>query len=669
MRKELLITIFMVVGTIIALIFFPIKIFKKTECPVQESNQTTSDKTVPLKKEMSRPASVESVKKRNPPSVSLSKNLSESANTLKKELRKEINDVSKTTGTGRFTGKVLTSDNQPLPDVQVRAVKIDTGRWNYYNRNRKRLEIGEKVDFYIKSLQEGEKNTYESSTDAQGRFHIDGVPQGKYWFEAFAEGYQVEQKNQRGYNIEPDADITFIARQLIEVKVQVQLPDGSLAPSAKIDIGHMQLPGGYSSWPFNWAPDNDVIELWEDGCYTLTAKSEEKDMSSDAVNLVFRTGNPPEQVVLKLRTFPGIKGKLVFRNDNGINNSGRVEVYAILHTQGKEVTKESLQQGNPGNANNYNGYEFNFDKLIPGNYVIGCFIRNRLLTEEVRVVDRVVIKDIEIPPLNPSDYVTLWILDPKNSPLIDCQISAGYRGKEGNYSGYAEGVTLLENSSYQVILPTTESNIASPDSTKYEITVRSGKYGEKKVSFASPPPEQLTVKFESEAFLEVSFSNLGQVEYADRVGCSLFPETEKRYYYNASMNGPKINSSGILNLGPVQPGKYTLVVFVKTDRWQYSPVQEIPVDINAGDNTLTVTLPELYSLTVLASPRKAGRGVSLMKKEGEESSQKQNMYKNLDKDGKAEFGNLSAGNYEIFLDGKKKSVSIPDVAEIEIGEQ
>ena len=625
------------------------------------------------------PSSTETaIEKKIPPIISEKKPLKRSENysgaldNLKSEVRMKFNTIRRDTGTGIFTGQVLTESNEPVPDVLVRAEKMDTNPYFNYYRNWDKLGVEEKIEGFVKSLEKSETNSYETRTDANGKFNLENLPTGKYTVRGVAEGYVVrDSKNQ--YYFETDAEILLKAKKLIKIKVEVLMPDDSLAPSALINVGTRSISLNQNFNTLPWSPENNMIELnrWNDyvNGAILSAKTENDDLSSEECKISSIPENIPESLTFKLKTFPGVKGKIIV--EDGVlglqENQNQYQsfcVYAILNKKGRDPSIEYIQQGRQQSTGSYNNYKYTFTKLIPGKYLIGCVFNERLFSAEMEVSDKMEEKDIKISVPAISDYLTtLQVSDPKGRPLKDCGISMYLSKKTGNSESEPaiESLNIQSFPSpdglYRISCKNKENYIAKLNSGGQEliITVISISCGEKKMSFPTPPPKEINVKYEEQGFLTLSFANFGSQGYEDRISAELKLKDVKEGGANFFGRTPEINLKGELELGPVQPGQYNLTISLKTNNWQTIEILKSSVTISSGENKHAVVLPELYSLKVNANKSNAGKGVSLKKDEGKNEQ----VNRTFNNDGFVEFYDLPAGNYTLSINSDKEKVSIP----------
>ncbi len=662
-RIEIFATVVILGATVCAILFSPLS-FKRKAAPSKDGKADAAAESSKRKPDLKQNAGKGGKSGKASPAAKAPLKVSES---LRSQIKDEIGAIERPAGSGRFTGKVVDKKGNAVPGANVNAQRQNVSfRYSRKNQWWRSQDLGQKIDAYLQNFKDMERNNYGAVSDAQGRFVIKGLPDGRYYLSAWAEGFANDYSNYRLY--EPDAEVTIVVKPVLELKVLVLAPDGDPAQSARLSLGRQATGGmGGATWQADWTAEDPVVEVQDEGIYVLSARDEQRGCASDSVNVSVKAGAMPDEVVLRLEEFPGVKGKVIFEGASAEEGPStmNLEVYVIQVPQDGERTWEYLRQGMTVNVGSYNNYEYCFDRLVPGNYLLGCMADNRLTMEEVSVSDKMVKKDLRIPPPDRKKSLIVAILDPAGNIISDCQISAGYRFGGGFYGGQT-AARLLPDGTYRIAIPDPDPNLkAPPDKIEYEVSANSNSFGSKKAACPNPPPERLTIQFEQEALVEVCFTNYGRSGYEERLGFGLFPEAEKNRYCSGNYNNaPRVSSKGILKLGPVQPGKYAFVLFIKTERWQYTQIQELSMDISADENAFDIALPELYTLSVAAPADKAGQYASL-RKAGNPQNQI-NLSIQLGKDGVGLFRNLAAGSYVVWFNGKETEVSVPEDKAVEL---
>ncbi|MEN8151899.1 MAG: hypothetical protein ABFS86_18940, partial [Planctomycetota bacterium] len=208
-------------------------------------------------------------------------------------------------GDGEITGVVKTRDGEPLEGVRIIAAS-----WRTRSGPGVRLAPGqvpedpdleETVVELIRDRQFRRSSRVEAVTGPDGRFRLTGIADRRYGVRAYCSGYRIHTKNG---NAGPGDEVNFEARLVAVLSLRVLSPDGQEAPGARVEAKDPN--GGRSS--IIWSDTNRTMEV-RPGRYVLTAVSKDSDAKSDPVEMSTGGG---ETIVLRLKTVPGVRGRVVF---------------------------------------------------------------------------------------------------------------------------------------------------------------------------------------------------------------------------------------------------------------------------------------------------------------------------------------------------------------------
>ncbi len=666
---EIVATIVLIAATVCALLFSSPFGFKGKGASSQNdpAGDSNGAKEMPTPKDAKKDHKEVDAKPVSPPKEKL-----KAIESMRSQIKKEIDTIQRPHGSRSFTGKVMDRKGNPIAGAQVTAQRQDRSSYHRFGKKNwwRMQNLDMKLEGYMDNFKTIERNKYSTVSDSEGRFAINELPDGKYYISVLAEGYDEDANNTNNRFVEPDAELTLFMKPIFEFKVLVLDPDCNPASSAKLRIDGQKTSGSYLR-SIDWCPEDPMLELYDEGIYILSANDEENGTASDMLRVSVKAGDIPDEIVLRMEDVPGIKGRLIFEEiqSDDENAPGHYEVCLIQVPSGSERSWEFIRQGRQVHAASHNSFEYSFDRLVPGNYLLACMCDKTLSVEEVCVNGKTVRKDLKVPPLEKNNSVVVSVLDPSGKQLSDCQISIECRSTGASYRSPIAS-RRLPDGTYIVPIPEKSGGLkdaSSPDKAEYVISVLSNSFGSKEVSFAIPPPERIVIQFDREAILDVLLTNYGRAGYEERLGFGIFPENQKNRSYSGGYNNASyVNSKGVVKLGPFQPGKYALIVFLKTDRWQYSQIGELSVELSPGENSFDIELPVLHVLSVSAAPEKAGAFVSIARENTSNQSGGFSSSISLDKEGAGVFRNLSAGDYTIIMGGKNTSVSIPDDKEIEL---
>jgi hypothetical protein len=203
---------------------------------------------------------------------------------------------------------------------------------------------------------------------------------------------------------------------------------------------------------------------------------------------------------------------------------------------------------------------------------------------------------------------------------------------------------------------------------RYYVRVSTKNYGRKEIEYERGERSEITVQFVEPATLEVTIA--GYVgsgrEGAVELSLAKADSGERESHGVHSSREQKIDAQGRQVFGPVEPGAYEIVVTAKTERFSSIPIDRIPITLRAGRNVATVGIPELYNLTVIVPdppPRARLRLQPVPRRPGWWGTNE-----TVNKEGRAEFSNLPAGEYKLQMSGPTMGgimhISIPAHREV-----
>jgi hypothetical protein len=562
---------------------------------------------------------------------------------------------------------VKTKRGEPVSGVSIQANLVRPSRnrdpgWRRGDGPPPEMDLESELRRVVERHKWGKAGRREATTGPDGHYRLAGIADGEYWIRAYKQGFEFKRESSsRHGRVRAGARVDFSGEAVLDVPVDIYLPGGSQPEKAKIHI-----IAGRSSSTANWSPSAASIRLTP-GTYTLSATSgEDGEYRSDEEEMSLETGAPPRLFTFRLKGDTGIQGKVFVPEGFDVDY---VMVWVMRCPGGRVPTpKELVQSGEMSWCHKYEGaYKYTCKKLSPGNYLVGAsYQQNKaLVTATVEVTDSRAVQDLTVPFPATSEYLIVRAFGPKGDILRDLEIDTGIRSGGSSSSGGGTAVKR-EDGSYLVMHHSVENWRHGDEKSRHVITAKSQKYGEKEVEYKRGEVSELKIQFREPAKLTVTITGYVGSEFEGKLRLRLEPrkvsksDSQRYHGYYRDENEKKIDSLGNITLGPVEMGAFDLVMYVKKKRWESKPVRRIPVDLTAGKNELSVSIPALYSLTVVVD--KAGPGTSIqLSRAGD--SRGFGEHKETDKEGKATFVNLAAGDYSIQVWGAgvegTMTVSVP----------
>jgi hypothetical protein len=260
--------------------------------------------------------------------------------------------------------------------------------------------------------------------------------------------------------------------------------------------------------------------------------------------------------------------------------------------------------------------------------------------------------DLAITELDPEDYVVLRVYGEDGKPVKDVDIDTAYETSTSSSSGggvwarRADGAFLVFHHEHDY-----------EEGGTYRIEATSKEYGSKRVTYKRGETRELEIRFGAPAQLLVTVESFADHPHAASISFGLSRKgSDEGQAANKAPDG-----TGALTLGPVEAGEYDLVTYVSQERFERVVAERRAVTLRPGENRMSVALPRLYPLTILADP---GTQLLLSRVDDPESGR---LGRKCDSDGRASFPALAAGRYQVLSwgpGGGQMEVTLPGPAEV-----
>ncbi len=557
-------------------------------------------------------------------------------------------------GEGRISGHVRLEDGTPVPGVLVRAEQVPAYTPPVtMGTPPPEQSLAESVRALVRRRRLALATRTETRTGPDGAFVLQGLAHARYALRAFRHGYRIYSR--RTSYAWPGGKVDFSARRIAGVRVRVLRPDGSEAKEVRVEYrrpGSGRARSGVTGTV-------GYLEL-EPGSWLLAAVAEGGAWKSPEVRVEVTAGEVAGPVELRLEARPGIEGRVVPPEGETLRF---VEVLLLPIAPGTVPDPDRLRRdGKRASLWTRSSNHFLFPDLPPGTYFLAAMVSGGVLvSEEVTVENGLAARDLVIPPADPENSVIVHVYGPDGKPVTDADVSTGYRSRTSRSSATGT-ISRLTDGSYRVPHHPVDEDMLGPDGTWY-VRVASPAYGTLEREYEKGKDREITIRFEEPARLAVRLVGYPGSELQGHLGFFLDPRKKKGSFRAAIPGRPGrgISPEGTLDLGPVPPGAYELVVSILLDSFRSIPAARIPVTLRAGDNDLAVPLPAVYTLTV-----RTGEEVSRLTLRATSPEEPHNLW--LTKkpaNGRIVFPRLPAGEYALSDErGRQMSIRIPDQVDV-----
>jgi len=485
-----------------------------------------------------------------------------------------------------------------------------------------------------------------ATTDVNGKYEIRGLMDAQHTLTAFHQEHDVRPLNQRG-RVQPDAVVDFTAAPVVLTKVEVRMPDGTLADHAWLRWSSPAGNGGEA-----WMKDSGKVRMPLGSCKVKAQTWLPELMESEEVERQNREGGGGEPLVLKLVARRVLTARLKLPEGMAVP---RTVEYRLRRVEGNaEIEPEELlkDQSNRHAVSRSAGKAQWFD-LEPGNYLIAAFLnKRRLIAHGIAEVSADGASEIELPVEEPEagTYVKVHLSGPDGGPVpgeVSFRVVTTTKGRQNTrkLDATQQGDTWLVyiDSLGENVDPTATMRVGTRDfgGATEEFSLRGGRT----LSFRFDKPNKLSVKLER-------YSGSG-------VEGSLYVALRGKLGADA---WKQVSPDGTCDLGGVQPGRYDLFLYVRRKGRNY-PIYKRPMDLNSGDDEMKVVVPVLHTLKVRWVAKGNPRNAVLRSKDENLGW----MRRDERMRGKvATFELVAAGEYQVECNRKRKNVRVPGPAELQL---
>jgi hypothetical protein len=311
-------------------------------------------------------------------------------------------------------------------------------------------------------------------------------------------------------------------------------------------------------------------------------------------------------------------------------------------------------------ARQSDGYRFSLEDLEPGRYLIGVGVAPRTVDASlvVTVPNHPVETTIRLPAPDSEEYVEVQIYGPDGERIRNAGISCYYRQGRSTGGG-ATGVIKREDGSF-LVRPVDIAESGMAVGGKHILTVTCRDYGTIQREYDPVRGDPLVICFEEPAALHITLEGYAGSGHEGMLRLRLQGQETR----SIPIVGPdRIDAEGHRSFEPLQPGDDVLVLGV-ADHRLFRPIAEVPVQLEPGDNRVTVPVPELYTLRIHGPPgERLGISSEIAKRVGTWGPAPV-----VGKDGVAVLERIPAGRYEIHgnRDGEKWMIPVVVPAQTEV---
>jgi len=551
-------------------------------------------------------------------------------------------------GRGTITGVIRTDEGEPVSGVLVRAERIASSRSSgslHRNDHQEERPLEDRVRELVLKLKREEASGVETLTGDDGRYVLSGISDDRHRMHATRAGYKIVQISVglRAPRVSAGAVIDFEANAAVKVPVRVYRADGSVPKGASIiAIGRRGEKVLFAIE--GWTSKRGFIIL-RPGSYTLTVGPSGSEISAEWPRVVasFVAGAAADAVIIRAHSVPGIKGNIIIPEGE---MASQVRVYHLGFKTQIPDTRALLDGGKEVSVHALSKHQFIFSPLKPGRYLVGATrTPGRIETSAtIDVGEGVASLDLTLPAAEARDCVVVHALDPGGDPLDGVSFSVRRSMGGSDFRSYG-AVVKQEHGVYWVLHHATAGETDPPPAARWFVSARSAVHGQKEVEYRRGPSSEVTIRFAAMGTLTANLEWGVDRALAGRLQLSLEAPVRGGLGWNSDgLPSGDPDRNGQVELSPLSPGTYRLVVGLKTGRGQTGALSAKLVDVASGPNRVTVRVPKLHTLTLLIPGSKPGAPCTLS---GVDPGMELMLREAVGKEGRVTFEMLPAGTYVV----------------------
>lgn len=522
--------------------------------------------------------------------------------------------IAASTGDGALTGRAVDTDGAPVAGVLIVFDRIVFRGSTYDERGAAgpaRDDLEEALRDAAESFARKQASRVRAVTGADGTFRVEGLPAANWTANAYLAGHDVDVAGAQRGRVETGDEVEVVVRPLIDVPIDVRMPDGS--QPAEADIAAL----GEDSAQVRWTPDAAFLRVVP-GKYRITAgaggdRITAAPWSSEEVVAEFVLGTAPETIVLQLSGTLGIRGDVEDAGD-GLSRS---IVTVLVKPVGADATPDTVRFVQTDNRQMVHaGRGYQFLDLDPGRYAVGV---SRKLNNEaegvqiVDVVDRIVELDLALDPVDLSRSLRVHVYGPDGSPLDRATPTIESDGLERAFHFQIDS-QRFDDGSYAVEMSEEmeKAYFEEPGDAEFRLIVRHRDYGRIEAALV-PGQVEATVRFREPGSIVVDVAGAAASGNLERLSVRLRPASAgDGSMSRLSETRAAVSSEGRATFEHLQPGTYIVELSVgEPGRFSANTLDEQEVTVESGVVTVDLALPPLHTLEVAWPDGKPGSRMRL----------------------------------------------------------
>ncbi len=589
--------------------------------------------------------------------------------------------------THTIRGTVIDQDGQPLPGVKIVSMNRVGLSWRGSVQGKKTAKIGrawegipdieKKIAESAEQMLENQRNHRTAVSDAMGRFTLRELREGLHNIQAHADGFAFTVQNTH-----TEQECAFIGERILELELDVRLPDGSQPDNAVVFVSEQRFGRDLA-----WSPDEPRMRLKE-AAFELTVlsgavqrldwRNTASDYSSEPIPMNLETAGPGPHVV-QLAMNQILRVSLEDASELVPKLPVWMKVASATVEAGTDEAEIDWSEERHSALILTASGSFQVMDLPKGPYWLAAGRGEE--GGEPQVVVKVAMElgvteeTIQLEEVDLSQFMVCHCVRAEGSPVAGVSFTVARRGEtkfgvdridavvrgRGEY-WLPKGAFLTENLTRSLKLPGS-SDLSGSGEGGLELVAKSEIDGQVSLPLDLDSHE-ITVEFQPVCTLDLEFSgdvSAGFTVHLNRLDPDGNPT--ERYVSSMTTGTKKIPDGGLVSIMGLQPGEYEVDVYETghgSDSLSFHSrndrVMSESITIKRTETTLAMSVPTFHEVTVHAPNVAAGETFRL-KPKGADRYGSSNSEK-LDENATVTFGRVPAGEYTLSGPDRKNPMEV-----------
>ncbi len=517
-----------------------------------------------------------------------------------------------------------------------------------------------------------------ATTGADGCYAFEQLRDGRYEVVAWSAGMRFTSDGESNRQVRPDAVVDWSGRTMGRLPIEVQLPDGSSAPHARIAIRRRGSNEEVASQGWLAAQRSLVLEPGDWELRAILGHPESGPAWPDYLvsswgKASLQAGVDPAPLSLTLASQSCVRGTVKLA-------SGSKPKQAVVRGKrlepGESADPERLRKNDGSGAATQNAWvsdgEFNFLDVPQGRWLLVVqrdWSSPVLAHALVDVGAGTTRQEFVIAELDRASCIEVTVLAPDGGRVpnasLQWHVARGINMDSDDCAveARAPGVWWLPLESARGL--GFEPLEPWPADARVYLAASTSEHGTTSAEVFSTT-RTLELKFGPPATLEVRVPGYVDGEYKERVHVAINKSGQGAASIGQWAGGVPTAEEGLVRLGPVEAGTYRLSMWINGQRrrgWSQVEASSIELTLAPGENLATLPIPALYALS-LRMPEGSDGGLQL---EATTKSVNRGLWAQIDTSSVpplATFDAVPAGDYRCVWSGGNKAglmyLSVPN---------